>query len=277
MPKGAAGHNSSYYLKKSIGIPKETATKHYYCEIMDCNGPLVEDTSTCLVCNKNTSKDILEKTESFFYIYEVRKEIKDCLEQPKVARNVIENCNKRNKFSSSKDRNLEDIMDGKEYQKLGKCFSICHNNVFFINIIFFTLHAGLNGYNLSCSLNTDGVKLFKSSKYSVWPIFISINEMDYKLRRKFTILVGLWFGKTKAKISTFLRPLIPQLNDLLRKPLLWNYEDKTYTSYIAFPIMSLDSAARCMLQGVKQYNGEYSCTYCVASGKQYGVKTRIPL
>lgn len=115
------------------------------------------------------------------------------------------------------------------------------------------------------------MKLFKSSKYSVWPIFLSINELDYKIRRKHTILVGLWFGLSKAKFATFMKPLLPQLNELGRKELAWKHKDEIYKSCVLFPIVALDSAARCVLQGVKQYNGEHSCTYCIASGKQYGV------
>ena len=36
--------------------------------------------------------------------------------------------------------------------------------------------------NMSFKLNTDGVAVFKSSKFGVWPLFLSINELPPHLR-----------------------------------------------------------------------------------------------
>lgn len=36
--------------------------------------------------------------------------------------------------------------------------------------------------NLSFIMNTDGVPVFKSSKYAFWPIYLLINELPYKKR-----------------------------------------------------------------------------------------------
>ena len=36
--------------------------------------------------------------------------------------------------------------------------------------------------NVSLSINTDGVAVFKSSKSEVWPIWIAINELPPKQR-----------------------------------------------------------------------------------------------
>jgi len=138
----------------------------------------------------------------------------------------------------------------------------------FLKVLFIL---DIDGHNFSCCINTDGVKLFKASKLSVWPLFLSINELDFKVRRDHTILVGLWFGSEKATLDTFLKPLVPQMNSLSLTPLEWQYQNHTYQSNIVFPMLAADSVARCALQGVKQYNGESSCTYCVATGKQFGV------
>lgn len=34
-----------------------------------------------------------------------------------------------------------------------------------------------NKANVSLTLNTDGVEIYKSSKYSLWPIWLQINEL----------------------------------------------------------------------------------------------------
>ena len=57
--------------------------------------------------------------------------------------------------------------------------------------------------NLSLMWNVDGVPLFKSSKYSSWPMYLLINELPYKQRslKKNDILAGLWFGEEKSNMT----------------------------------------------------------------------------
>ncbi|CAC5411693.1 unnamed protein product [Mytilus coruscus] len=64
--------------------------------------------------------------------------------------------------------------------------------------------------NISFTFNTDGAPVFQSSKVSVWPLFMVINELPYKLRmmKENTILAGLWFGNQKPSMSTFLSPFL---------------------------------------------------------------------
>lgn len=37
-------------------------------------------------------------------------------------------------------------------------------------------------YNLSLKLNTDGVAIFQSSQFGVWPLFLLVNELPPSLR-----------------------------------------------------------------------------------------------
>lgn len=65
-----------------------------------------------------------------------------------------------------------------------------------------------NPVNISL-LCTDGVPVFKSSNFSMWPLYFVINELPYALRMKMqnVIFAGLWFGScSKARYETFLRP-----------------------------------------------------------------------
>ena len=56
---------------------------------------------------------------------------------------------------------IGDIFDGQEYKKL--------------------VHSGFlsptNRANVSFTLNTDGVDVYRSSKFSIWPIWLQINEL----------------------------------------------------------------------------------------------------
>ena len=56
-----------------------------------------------------------------------------------------------------------------------------------------------NPDNISFLWNTDGVPLFKSSKVSMWLIFLVINELNPKLRFKSEnmIFARMWYGTVK--------------------------------------------------------------------------------
>lgn len=129
--------------------------------------------------------------------------------------------------------------------------------------------------DLTCQINTDGVKLFKSGDNTIWPIFISINELSFKKRRQNTLIVGLWFGKTKPNFATFLKPFIKRCNDLYVNPLTWKLRNSTYHSRVIFPIVAVDSGARPGIQGFKQYNGFYGCPWCLCPGERLDVRIYI--
>lgn len=122
---------------------------------------------------------------------------------------------------STKDSTISDIYDG----------------------IAYTLHSQQPGgflsreypANLSFTLSTDGVKVFKSSISEVWPVWLVVNELPpcmrsawfcmkckvsmflkskYRYSKKHVMLAGLWFSKDKPTMSTYLMPLLNKFNVL---------------------------------------------------------------
>lgn len=83
-------------------------------------------------------------------------------------------------------------------------------------------------------LNTDGIPVFKSSKYEFWPVYLLINELPFKMRsvgqlskpmflcklcayrvsKENRILTGLWYGSLNPDMSLFLRPVVESLKKL---------------------------------------------------------------
>ena len=61
--------------------------------------------------------------------------------------------------------------------------------------------------NISFQWNTDGVPLFRSSSYSMWPMYFKINKLPQRMRNGLNnkILAGVWFGTTKPSVNTFLK------------------------------------------------------------------------
>ena len=106
-------------------------------------------------------------------------------------------CNHRfDHFSSNPMKNLKDVYDGKMYQKLYKNGLLKNPN------------------NISFSMNTDGAHIFKSSKVSMWPVYLLVNELPVKERkaRENTIFYGVWISARKPMMWSFLKPLYTELS-----------------------------------------------------------------
>lgn len=218
------------------------ATKCFYCPVCEL---LVEDPKFCASCKVNMDKRDLLKSGKFFIQFDLRASLLKVLELPEIKNSLQNAFKKRQRHGGGK---LEDIMDGECYKKLA-----------------------LGYFDLTCSINTDGVSVFRSSKCSLWPIFISVNELEYKVRRRFTLLVGLWFGPSKPNFDIFLKQFVVQCNDLSVNGLQWKLNDglETVSSKVFFPIVAADSVARCSLQGIKQFNGKYGCPWCLTKGETF--------
>ena len=108
---------------------------------------------------------------------------------------IVKSFQRRDMETSS----LSDIIDGADYRMLCQVGGILHKN-----------------QNLTCTFNTDGVALFKSSRIEIWPVYIAINEIPPRERFqcKNIILWGLWQGCGKPPTYTFLKPLVDDLKVL---------------------------------------------------------------
>ena len=65
-------------------------------------------------------------------------------------------------------------------------------------------------------MNSDGAPVFRSSKVSIWPVFLIINELLFHLRiaKENMIFPGLWFSDRKPLMTSFLKPIFSHLNEL---------------------------------------------------------------
>lgn len=86
--------------------------------------------------------------------------------------------------------NIEDIYDGRLYRSL--------------------VRKGIlsSGNNISFIFNADGVPVFKSSKVSIWPLYLIVKELPHHKRfaKENMLFAGMWFGEKKPAMWTFLKP-----------------------------------------------------------------------
>lgn len=231
---------SAFLLEKAIEPDFSLATKCFYCP--SCEFSVETDTDVCQNCSSLISHKDLLKSGNFFILFNLQSSFLKVLAMPGVKEGILKVVTKR--YEMKETDFVEDITDGRCYKQLR-----------------------YDRYDLTCSVNTDGVSIFNSSKCSIWPILISINELEYKLRRKHTMLAGLWFGPKKPSFDTFLRPFVAHCNELSNDGIFWDFHGTTYHSKIIFPMVAADSVARCSLQGIKQFNGQYGCPWCLIKGE----------
>lgn len=159
-------------------IGRNLLVLHYYCE--QCFKSLPGKDIVCRNCGDNTK-------QSFF----IEVPILNQLQRLFMRSGFLQLLSYRFVRQKKHANNFEDIFDGRLYRdQMG--------NGGFLN----------NRNNVSFMWYTDGISIFKSTKFSVWPLFLVINELNYKERTKKEniILAGLWFGKSKPRPNLFMKP-----------------------------------------------------------------------
>ena len=140
--------------------------------------------------NSLCGKNIDRKQKSYFLELPIKSQLESLFSRHEFR----DSLKHRRTRIKEHGKNIEDVYDSEMYQKLsedgGPLSSDMENNISFI-------------------FNTDGVPIFKSSKMSLWPIFLMINELPFKERkfRKNMLLCGLWFGPSKPVMNLFSKPL----------------------------------------------------------------------
>lgn len=100
-----------------------------------------------------------------------------------------------------------------------------------------------NDASFSLTLNPDGVPVFKSSTFSIWPILCFINELSPRLRKKNVILCDLWSGSAKPMVASFFKPFVEGARALNHPGFQWLRKGCCISSYVYYLNCSCDSVA----------------------------------
>lgn len=124
--------------------------------------------------------------------------------------------------------------------------------------------------NISFTWNVDGVPIFKSSTNEVWPIRLLINELPPIISRQNVILGGLWFGKGKPNMTSFMQAFVQHIIEVNEEGVQWtNSQTSENTRSLVLPIYcSCDAIARCAVQCIHQFNGAFGCSWCLQPGQR---------
>jgi hypothetical protein len=244
-------HKSLYRFRSFFSSTKAPLVNHQFCS--NCDYLLEGPTDTCPVC----ACDFKEKNNtSYFVQIPFLFQIQEFFKRSGFHKDLMHMFSREKKA----DDNIEDIYDGELYQEHSRpgCFLDSFNN-------------------LSFMWYTDGVPLFKSSKISLWPLFLSINELPILERFKTENMLfgGLWFGRSKPSMACFLKPF----HDSLTRIRDIGYEVFCVHCSTLLTVRGMllcgtcDLPAKCMVLNMIQFNGKHGCTYCTQEGVM--VKTGV--
>ena len=148
---------------------------------------------------------------------------------------------------------LRDIHDGAVFQQLmtgGGLFSTPEST-------------GL----LLCS---DGVPVFKSSKGSLWPVYLMVTSIPPHQRTRVDnlIVAALWHGPTKPDMEIVLQPILENISSLNRDGIyVQNSKSQPVLLRPKLVMAVFDQPGRATATNTKQFNGEYGCFYCLDKGE----------
>ncbi|XP_062593832.1 uncharacterized protein LOC134255326, partial [Saccostrea cucullata] len=243
------GLKSIYMFKSYFADMQSPLKKHYFCK--KCMTNIKEDDKVCPSenCGRTFSG---AKNKDYFIEIPLEEQLKKIMQRPGILKAI------QSRFSRKKKQvdGIEDIYDGKMYRKLFESGGPLSPE---------------NPYNISFSWNTDGIPVFKSSKFSLWPFYLIINELPYRQRMKKEnmILCGLWFGESKPFMSLFTKPLMKSLKMLETNGIEYEVDNEQILTKAFLICGTADLPAKSLVLNCNQFNGQFSCLKCLHPGETY--------
>lgn len=120
---------------------------------------------------------------------------------------------------------------------------------------------------------TDGLSLFSSSKFEIWPVFLRILSFPPEIANKMENLplVALWPGIKPISSDLLLLALSDEFVELFHGT---EMDGEIVHAILLWATADLD--ARAWLQHVTLHRGYYGCPYCLANGKYLDGRVRYP-
>ena len=196
---------------------------------------------SCSSCNSPFNEDESIKNGNYFIYIPLQQQIETLLSDSKIFPHLTN----RNLEFSLKSNTVTDITTSALYKNL-----ICKH--------------GLGPNDMSLTWNTDGIPVFKSSNYAIWPLQAFVSELPPYLRSKNILLLGLWFGK-KPVMNIFLHPFVEECRKLELHG--FTFGNEVLSRKVFSLLLSSDSPARALVRNVKQFNGQYGCDWCEFEGE----------
>lgn len=239
--------SSTYAVRKLWKSRKEALRIHLYCQA--CHGYLGKhcdargnDKIICASCGQEKKVRHLMSTGSFFLIFDIRQQLVGLLKQ--VGSTLLSNLRKVSSAHHVPGV-YSDITDGLLYRSIRK-------------------QIGMAWSDITLCFNTDGAPVFDSSKSSIWPLQISINELPVLTRWQNIMISGVWFSNVHPPMHLLMKKFVEEVNDIGK--IVWSCSGSIIRSAVHAVVCCVDSPARAVILNRKQYNGYFGCSWCLDQG-----------
>ncbi|WAQ94314.1 hypothetical protein MAR_006785 [Mya arenaria] len=242
LPESNLVETNIEVLKERCGFNGTFLKSHTFCNI--CKNILKSGKDTCSTPNCPGKTPSL-KTKSFFMTADLKVQLQEILTRPGVWESI------KDERSKPTHSSFSDITDGDAYTalKLEGCFLS-------------------NSDNITFTMFTDGVPLFKSSGVSMWPVYLLINEIprSQRFHKKNMLLWGVWQGAGKPQMTIFLKELIKDLSVLQTEGFTFTVDSCEIKCKAMLIVATMDLQARSAVLKMVPHNGEQPCVYCLEKG-----------
>ncbi|KAH9384060.1 hypothetical protein HPB48_026039 [Haemaphysalis longicornis] len=225
--------SSKYLFKKHVGVGVSNARFHFYCAscmnlVAETSGDLMERNrvkATCSVCTKSLTGRQMIADGNFFITLPVQQQLSALLADESVANALHDGLNSIAGRVSAAAEHVSDITDGALYKEF---------------------RSKLNSRDaITLTLSSDGSPTFKSSKYSIWPVQLSLNELPVHMRHKNILISALWYGQDHPNMTLLLSPVVREMEKLADNSVEWMSRGKTLHSKVNIPHFILTHMVSC--------------------------------
>lgn len=231
---------SKYLYFKYLGVKNLPITFQSFCN--ECDSYLGErsamkDVKKCPACE---AEMVVNSPSNTFVTISLASQLQSFLKDEDFVKNVISH-----RFQPQAEKQYRDIYDGAIYKSLSKENGILSNPL-----------------NFSYTFFVDGMKFGQSSDKTIWPIYLTINELPYEERSKYLLLSGLYVGCSEPNLEMYLTPFVSEANILSSEGVQWVHNHKQVVSKVIPLCCVADSVARCKLMNFQSFHATYGCTFC---------------
>lgn len=217
--------DTKFLFKKCAGISTDAMTFYFYCPscmclLAECGGNLRQRNAVeadCSLCTKTfKGKDML-KNGSFFVSLPIQHQLESLLSAESTSTKLqtsLEALAGRRETGGE----MKDVTDGALYINTREALNCSKGH-------------------LTVTLNSDGSPLFNSSKHSIWPVQLVINELPPSSRLKNTLVSMLWYGPAHPDMTLLLQAFTDQMRSFNNKGVTWHANGKEIHSKVPSQIL----------------------------------------
>lgn len=248
---------TNYYIDTFFSVPENVVQYNFYCDF--CKAELVTDlhrsgvTNYTKICNQcNNQNTISLEVSNHFILLDLEYQFRSLLDRINI--NSIYNY-----MAKTCSYKIEDIYNSEIYKLNHQSFD------------------DDKCVKLTFNFSTDGAPIFESSKRSMWPIQLILNELPPKERFKNVILAGIWCANCEPNMTIFMNCFARNCENIAEQGITYFHNNKTINFKISPLFCCVDSVARPMIQNFTQFNGFYGCSYCYHPGTVVDRVVKYPL